>query len=301
MVTQLTRHQDGVASLAQLYDLGITYDEIRAELSAGRWHRLGRRTLSTVGPEPSRHAARWRRALWEVGGGASLDGTTALLAWGLTGWREPLVHVSVPPGVRYRKVDGVRVHVLRQRGRVVTGGVPRTAPESAALRAAMWARSDREAATVMSMAVQQGKVPAARLMALWRSTSRCPRRAFLEQILPLVCDGAQALSEIDFAMLGRARGWPEPDRQAVVTTTAGRVYLDVRFAAYGVLAEINGVQHYQGLAPVEDALRRNDHAIGSDTALEIPAVGLVLSPRPFLDQVEAALRKGGWRGPTPPV
>lgn len=299
MVERLARGQDGVVSFDQLYALGITYDEMRAEVRAGRWHRLGRRTISVVGPRPPREQARWRRALWEVGGGACLDGASGLMGWGLNGWGQDRIDVSVPGRARYRRVEGVRVHVLRERGRVVTAGVPRTAPEVAALRAAMWARSDREAATVLSMAAQQGKAPLDRLLELWRSTTRSPRSAFLDQVVPLVCDGAQALSEIDFAMLGRERGWPEPDRQVVVVTSTGRIHLDVRFSRYGTLAEINGVQHYEGLAPVEDALRRNNHAIGTDTALEIPALGLVLTPEPFLDQVEAALRKGGWPGPPP--
>lgn len=111
-----------------------------------------------------------------------------------------------------------------------------------------------------------------------------------------MADGAQALSEIDFAELGRARGWPEPDRQAVVTTARGRAYLDVRFSRFATIAEVNGVQHYEALASMDDALRRNEHAIGQSTALEIPAVALLLDPEPLLDQVEAALVKGGWRG-----
>ena len=109
---------------------------------------------------------------------------------------------------------------------------------------------------------------------------------------------AQALSELDFAELGRARGWPEPDRQVVMRTARGRHYLDVRFNRYHTICEVNGVQHYEGSATIDDALRRNAHAIGGGTALEIPAVALILDPDPLLDQVEQALRRGGWVGPT---
>ncbi|GGK82456.1 hypothetical protein [Ornithinimicrobium pekingense] len=72
----------------------------------------------------------------------------------------------------------------------------------------------------------------------------------------------------------------------------------MRFTAYGVVVEVNGVQHYEALATVSDALRRNDHAVGDRTALEVPAVALVLDPEPFLRQVDTALRKGGWPGST---
>ena len=77
----------------------------------------------------------------------------------------------------------------------------------------------------------------------------------------------------------------------------GRIYLDARFTRYGTIVEVNGVQLYEALATMDDAVRRNAHAIGGETALEIPAASLGLDPEPLLDQVEAALRKGGWHGP----
>lgn len=297
MQRELADHQEGVASLQQLIALGLTYDEVRAELEAGRWHRVGRKTISLSGPMLLNDRARFRQAIWDVGGGACLDGTSALMAWGLRKWADDTIHVSVSQGARYHRVDGVRVHVLRRRGPVTTAGIPRISSPLAALRAAMWARTDRAAATVLAMAVQQRIVAPSRLLEAWQSQGRCSRRPLLSRLVPLVADGAQALSEIDFAELGRARGWPEPDRQAVVTTARGRVYLDVRFSRYDTIAEVNGIQHYEALAMMDDALRRNDHAIGESTALEIPAVALLLDPEPLLDQVEAALVKGGWRRP----
>lgn len=292
--TELGDHQDGVVSTRQLAELGLTYDEVRAELEAGRWHRVGRKTISVTGQSVGSQQARHRQAVWDAGGAACLDGFSSLLAWGLRRWEDDTVHLSVTQGSRYHRMPGVRVHVLRRRGPVITAGIPRTPSEVAALRAAMWARTDRAAATLLAMAVQQRLVDPRRLLDAWSAVGRCPRKELLDRLVPLVADGAQALSEIDFAELGRDRGWPTPDRQVVVQTARGRIYLDVRFTAYDVVAEVNGVQHYEALAAMDDALRRNDHAIGDRTALEIPAVGLIIDPDPFLDQVGAALRRGGW-------
>lgn len=177
--------QDDVITLAQLSELGVTYDETRAEVAAGRWHKVGLRTVSVAGDVPPSERARWRHAVWEVGGDACLDGVTALKAWGLTKWDEDTVHVSVRKSARHRKVAGVRVHVLRERGKVVIAGIPRTTRETASLRAAMWARTDRAAATVLAMAVQQRLVQPGRLMDAWRLVGRCPRRAALTQLVPL--------------------------------------------------------------------------------------------------------------------
>lgn len=292
-----SRGRGGITTLRILRALGVSYDETHAEISAGRWHRVGRRAISVTGPLPTSELARWWWAVVEVGGGAALDGESSLQSWGLARWVTDGVHVSIDRGARYHRTDGVTVHVLRDRGETGRDGIPRTPAAIATLRAAMWAKTDRQAAALLSMPVQQRIVTPAELTAAWSQVGRCPRKDVLSQLVPLVADGAQALSEIDFARLGADRGWPQPDRQAVMRTPRGRIYLDVRFRAYRTICEVNGIQHYEGTAVVDDAVRRNAHAIGTDTALEIPAVGLVLDPRPLLDQVEQALRKGGWPGP----
>lgn len=296
-----SRSRGGITTLRMLRQLGVSYDEAYAEISAGRWHRVGRRAISVTGPLPTSDLARWWWAMIEVGGGAALDGESSLQSWGLARWTTDGVHVSVHRGARYHRTDGVSLHVLRDRGEISKGRILRTPAPVAALRAAMWAKTDRQAAALLSMPVQQRIVSPADLTAAWSRVGRCPRKDVLAQLVPLVADGAQALSEIDFARLGADRGWPQPDRQAVMRTSRGRIYLDVRFRAYRTICEVNGIQHYEGTAVVDDAVRRNAHAIGTQTALEIPAVGLVLDPRPLLDQVEQALRKGGWSGPGLPT
>lgn len=292
---ELGDRHDGVVHRAELYELGLTYDQVRAETDAGRWHRVGRRTVSLVGPQLSTRAS-WWVAVQECGSGAVLDGVTSLLAAGLTSWEEALVHVSVPRGTRTRPRAGVRIHHQRRMGRTTGAGTPRTVPELAVLRAAQWAVSDRQALTLLAMTVQQRLVPPARLLEAWEATERHRRRALLDRAVPLVCDGAHALGELDFARACRRRGLPEPSRQELRTTSHGVVYLDVRFDAYGVHVEINGAQHYTRLAPVADALRRNDRTLEGDLSIEIPVLGLLLDERGFLDQVEAALRRHGWRG-----
>src|SRR5699024_9780758 len=65
---ELVDQQDGVASLRQVIACGLTYDEVRAELEAGRWHQVGRKTLSLEGPVLHNHRARLRQAsgMWAV-------------------------------------------------------------------------------------------------------------------------------------------------------------------------------------------------------------------------------------------
>lgn len=285
----------GVVRRDELYELGLTYDQVRAEVAAGRWHRAGRRAISLQGSMLTPEAERWV-AVWEAGAGAVLDGVSSLLAAGLSSWEEKVIHVSVTKGTRTVSRPGVRIHHHRQLGRVLESAPPRTAPEVAVLRAAAWAVSDRQALTLLAMTVQQRLVLPARLLEAWEQTERHRRRMLLRDAVPLVCDGAHALGELDFARACRRRRLPEPSRQEVRYTSQGKIYLDVLFEPYGVHVEVNGAHHYSRLAPVDDARRRNDRALEDELTLEIPVLGLLVDEDAFLAQVEQALRQRGWRG-----
>ncbi|MDQ4084689.1 MAG: hypothetical protein M3165_02630 [Actinomycetota bacterium] len=162
-VEALAGDQHGVVSRAQAAALGADKERIRREVAVGRWTTLGLHTVAVHrGPPPER--AWWRTALIEVGSNAALDGTTALRAAGLEGYTDD-VHASVLHGWRPRRVRAVRVHELRgwSEGDVVAAGIRRVRPEVAAVRAATWARTDRQAALILVMTVQQ-RIAAPRAM-----------------------------------------------------------------------------------------------------------------------------------------
>jgi very-short-patch-repair endonuclease len=156
-------------------------------------------------------------------------------------------------------------------------------------------RADRQAALVVCMAAQQRLPAGPRLLdQLGRRHGRT-RRAFVAQLLRDVADGAQALGELDFAVLCRRRRLPRPTRQVVRTTARGRIYLDVAWEDHGVVVEVDGAQHRQGLAVTADNLRRNELALGEEIVITIDLVGLRLQTRAFLDQVATALEVGASR------
>lgn len=292
MARQLAEPYDGVLTRRMLLDVGVTREQIRAEVEAGAWHKVGWHTLSVTGPVPTGRAL-WWTALWESGGAAVLDGVTSLLASGLTGWTEELIHISVPHASKVRRRDGVRHHHPRVLGPTMAGGVPRTRPEVATVRAAIWATTPRQAATIVAMAVQQRLVRAEALLARWREVGHVARRGLLDAVIGDVCDGAHSLGELDFARLCREAGLPAPERQAMRIGEGGRVYLDVWWDSVGVHVEIQGAQHYEGLAMVDDALRQNALALGGvRVSLQVPVLGLRLRPQDFLGQVARALDDG---------
>src|ERR1700712_5280269 len=157
-VLRLAEEQAGVVSRTQLYAAGVSRGEVRANVRAGRWVRLGAHCVRTSTGAMT-VAATWWSAVLEAGPRAFLDGETSLLAAGLEHYAPMRVRVSVPRGARIRHrnttVD------IRQTRRwhphdVVGTGIPRSRPAVAAVRAALWARSDRQATLLLTMSVQQG-------------------------------------------------------------------------------------------------------------------------------------------------
>jgi very-short-patch-repair endonuclease len=234
-------------------------------------------------------ALRWR-AVWEAGAGAALDGVASLHASGLRGFTTDVVDVSVPPGRQAARIAGVRVHHLRRAdpGELVGVGVPRVRAALAAVRAAHWASSDRQAALILCMVVQQRLVAGDRLLSLVDPVPGRSRRAFVARVVEDVADGVHALGELDFAWLCRRHGLPEPERQVVRAGPRGRTYLDVRWRDRPLVVEIDGAQHQQGLAVAEDHLRRNALALAGEVVLAIDLVGLRLRTEEFMAQVVAA-------------
>lgn len=280
----LAAEHDGVVHRLILAQHGIDRHSIRTEIDAGRWFRAGRHTVAIGSPELSAIAKRWQ-AVWESGSGARLDGSSSLVAGGMTGFTPPVIDVSLPARNRHHVVEGVRLHRPQHPSAVVGAGIPRVSTEVGTLHAAAWAVSDRQAALLICLPVQQRMTTAARLGLAWRGVTRSPRRAFLDAVIADVTDGARSLGELDFTRMAREVGLPAPTRQAVHTGPNGRVYLDVRWDEVGLVVEIDGGHHALALHPIDDALRQNERVLAGDTMLRIPVIGLRLTPREFLIQV----------------
>ncbi|WP_157074583.1 hypothetical protein [Janibacter corallicola] len=299
--TPLQRHQrvlaaseetDGVLDHTRLRALDVDRNQAARQVAAGRWARHGKYTLA-MHNGPLGHVARCWRAVWEVGENVTLvDGVSALQLAGLRGWHEEVVHVSLVHRHDPSFTSGVKAHkvIRRVEGERAGAGLPRTRPPVAAIRAANWAVSDRAAATILAMTVQQRLATGEQLVDARRRVRGRRRRAFLRQVVQDIADGAQSLHELDFAGACRKRALPEPTRQALRRTKDGRIYLDVFFEEYGLVVEVDGAGHQWGLAGVDDSFRANAVVIDGDRVLRINIVGWRLDREAYLDQVTAALR-----------
>ena len=278
---------DGVLNRARLRALGWDFRAVARQVESGRWATHGHQTVA-LHTAPLSRAADHLRAVWEVGERvAALDGVTALEVAGLKGFTDDRIHVSVKHTCRVGEPDGVELHKVIRRvpGELLTVGATRTRPAVAAVRAAHWAVSDRQAALVLAMPVQQRLVSGAALRAAVGQIRGRNRRAFITTVARDIADGAQSLGELDFAALCRGRGLPRPTRQTVRRGPLGTVYLDVFWEDVELAVEIDGSQHTWGLALTDDHFRQNDLVIRGDKVLRMTLMGLRLQPDAFMDQV----------------
>lgn len=294
-VERLAEGQAGVVSRRQVYAAGMTRWEVHANLRAGRWRAWGSQSLVVfTGPLPEQ-AKRWA-AVFEAGPRAFLDGVSALQAAGLQRFQHDLIRVSVPRGARVRRARGVDIRQTRRWAAddLTAGtGPPRARAETAAVRAALWACSDRQAALLLTMAVQQGVVRAEAMAVELMRVRRDKRRRLINAVLLDLTSGVRSLGELDFAAECRRRGLPEPSRQVLRLGRDRRYYLDVFWDDWRVAVEIDGIQHLWAENVVQDALRHNDVTLGDCRVLRLPLLGLRVAPDEFFAQVERALVAAG--------
>ncbi len=280
----------------QLHVLGMSSAAIAANLDAGRWQELGVHCI-VVHTGPLSEHARWWAAVLESGPRAYIDGESSLVCAGLEHYTPHAIRVTVPRGARVRhRGTGVDIRQTRRWDLedVVADPVPRSRNPVAAVRACLWARTERQAQLLVTMTVQQGLARVEDIAAAALTVRRDRRRTLLGDLLIDLDGGIGSLSELDVLRGCRERGLPEPDRQALRRTSRGSYFLDFRWKEWAVVVEVDGIHHAWAQNLVADALRHNTLAIEGDIVLRLPVLGLRLCPDEFFAQIEAALRRAGW-------
>ena len=286
----LADDQDGVLSRRQLYSAGVTRWEIRGHVRAGRWQLIGDQSVCLHSGPVGERGLMWA-AVFQGGPRAHLDGASALIAGGLERFTWARIRVTVPRGARIRRTPRFDIRQSRRWSAddVVTGGIPRSRPAVAAVRAALWAVSDKQAALALSMTVQQRLAPADEVGVELLRVRRDRRRLFLHAVVNDLLDGARSLGELDVVRECRRRGLPPPERQVLRRDGASRYYLDLYWPSHRLVVEVDGIHHTWASNVVGDALRQNRLAIDGDTVLRLPLLGLRLEPDAFFAQIEEAL------------
>ena len=281
-----------VTTRAILIRSGFTYAQIEAQLAAHRWQERGGAIVLHNGPLHREELI--AVALINCGPRSAVTAFTAAAQAGLQGWDREEIHVLVPGGTRIRQVDGIRLRVHwsgRWSTEMVAGGRQDLAP--ALVRAAATFGRPRPAIGILAAAVQQRLVTPSRLRNAIDAAPRTRHRRALLTALDDIAQGAEALSEIDFARLCRRHGLPEPIRQAIRSEPSGRRrYLDAEWRTRSgrrLVVEVDGALHTAVRRWWSDQLRQNEVAISDSTVLRFPSAFVRHEEAMVVDQLARAL------------
>jgi hypothetical protein len=283
-----------VTTAAALAARGWTEAEVRSQLCARRWRRIGRaivRHNGMVTPAEERQVA-----LVNCGPRAVLTAFTAAALHGLTGWERDQVHVLVPRGARVFRASGLAMRVHYTGDWPAVEHLPARRLHSAApalvLAAGTFARP-RPACGLLAAGVQQRLVTASRLLDALTAAPRVRHRSLLLAAVRDIECGAEALSEIDFVRLCRRHGLPRPALQTVRQERSGRRrYLDAQWErsdGQTVGVEVDGAIHLAVSQWVDDQLRQNELVLRGTLLLRYPSVVVRTEPRLVAAQLRRAL------------
>lgn len=291
-----------VFTLTELRDVGVTRGERRTHVRAERWRSLSNRAVVVdCGPLDSENA--WRAALAEVSCRARLGGVTAMQASGVRGLSDTDIHVWVQKSTR-KGLPSVAADVVLHESRrwddkdAVDVGIPRARLDVAAVQAALWSRSIREASLMLVLPVQQRLVTADQLIETFERVRRHEFRSVLRQVLIDIRGGSQSMNELDFVRMCRTYGIPVPSRQVVRTGPDGKIYIDCRWEKFGVSLEIQGAGHGELLNALDDDLRLLGLATDGDVALSVSVLTLRIDPHAWFERFGTLLRSRGWPSET---
>jgi len=275
--------QAGLVSMTQLWDVGMTRAQVRANLDAGRWLKRSHLVISTFTGELTREQMQWLGVL-HGGPGALIGGLSALEVHGLRSWERPVVTVLVPNYRRPKPLPGLALYRCRP---LVLAAANRRLPLQRIEPAALWFASTWFASTEPRLRTAHGLLAAVvqqRLSTPERLTDWTERMAPMKgadeirRVLTEFAGGAQSMAEVDVGKFCKEFGFVLPTRQRCRTDETGRVrFTDAEWLLEDgrtLVLEVDGALHLSMGNYSEDirrqrALTREDVIIWRCTAYEL--------------------------------
>lgn len=252
MISDYLRQQDGVITLAQARDAGLSTRAVQWRVTTGRWRRCAR-GVYFADDRPYTDAARIRATVWGYGPSAVASGLTAGWWHGLTRFVPGQLEVTVPRDSHGRRHEGSRVRrrdldpadIAQVNGMRVTA-LPLTVVEAAV----QFGGGSR----LMDSALQRH----VDVLSLWRTHLRNKGRTGApraRQLLHAADDGARSEAERLLHRILREAGitgWKANYR-------VGGYRVDVGFPVQKVAIEVDGFAFHSGAQEFQiDRTRQND-------------------------------------------
>ncbi|MGV0642363.1 DUF559 domain-containing protein [Mycolicibacterium sp. XJ879] len=283
MVDDYLRRHDGVITLAQAQQAGLSRYAVDRRVRAGHWRRCSPGVFF-ADDRPFTDAARIRAAVWGYGPQAVASGIAAAWWHGLTRYAPPVVDVTVPRASHHPHRDGIR---MRRRDLNPADIVERddlrvTALALTVLEAAVRLRGG---AVLMDSALQRH----VELRDLWRAHLKNKGRhgsPAARRLLQAASDGARSEAERLFGKLlreGGITGWR-------TNYPVGGYKVDVAFPDEKVAIEVDGwAFHSDAEVFVSDRKRQNAISLRGWKVLRFTWFDLTVNPQRVLAEIKHAL------------
>lgn len=286
MIAQLLRDHDGVITLAQARDAGLSRQTVYRRVRSGLWLRCSPGVFF-VDDRPLTDHARIRAAIWGYGPRATGSGMAAAWWWGLTKYPPETVEVTVPAvsnppkryGIRTRRRDLDPADCVVRDGLRLTA-LPLTIVEAAARPGG--------GIRVIDTALQRHLLD---LRELWRAHLRNTGRhgsPTARALLRAADDGAHSAAERILVKLLREAGitgWKANQR-------VGRWEVDVLFGVLKIAIEVDGLASHSDHDDFQrDRVKQNELALMGYQVLRFTWLDLTEYPERVIAEVQFAIRR----------
>jgi very-short-patch-repair endonuclease len=299
---QLIDLQRGVLARWQAPAAELKPTTINSLLRSGRWQPLQRGVYATFSGMPSRDAELWAAVL-RVGPQAILSHQSAAELDGLTSTRSEVIHVTVPDGKHIERIPGIRLHRSERlaEARHPSRTPPRTRIEETVLDLTQTAKNIDAAFGWLCQGCGSRLTTSDLLLTALHQRRKVRWRPIMASALQDIGDGAQSVLEVRYVRdVERPHGLPRARRQAKVTTSSGRIYLDNLVDRYRTCIELDGKAAHPVAGRWRDIARDNASAADGITTLRYGWPDVTQHSCQTAAQIAEVLRSRGWTGqPTP--
>jgi very-short-patch-repair endonuclease len=276
------RRQDGVLTLKQAREIGLSRQAVNRRVQSGEWRQCSR-GVYFVDDRPFADAARVRAAVWGYGESATASGLAAAWWHGVTRFAPEIVEVTVPrnssgrrhPGSKPRRRDLAPCDVVERR-RLRATAVPLTIIEAAVRQRGGMKLMD----SVLQRNVELRELWSAHLRNKGRYGSPAARR-----LLQAASDGARSAAERLLIKLLREAGitaWR-------TNYPIGPYKVDVAFPDGKVAIEVDGLAFHSSAEDFQnDRERQNYIALLGWQVLRFTWLDLTVYPKRVIALIRSA-------------
>jgi hypothetical protein len=296
-VDTVAAHQHGVVSRGQALASGMTKDEVRHRVRRGVWQVIHPGIYLTSSGETSFLSRAW--AAWlHAGPRSALSHRTAARLQSLLDEDPPRIDVTIPEDWRVTVRAGIVVHHSRFLDqRLHPARAPgQTRIEETVLDLVDTAGHPDEVITWVLRACQRRLTTPARIAFAAAARSRLRHRALLAELLADTREGVASPLERRYRRdVERAHGLPKGVRGgAWIGPDGRRRYFDVRYVAWRVRVELEGLAFHPAERSAVDHARDNAAVLQGDVVLRYGWHPVTATPCDVAAQVGAVLTLRGW-------